>query len=127
MPAKQSAGASRSGQQAGSSRRQPSYDSEEGSSDPFESEEEREDTTRRQSGQRAQQQQQQQQPSGGAGAEKTIPKNLLTRVLHEFFEKDATRVSRDANAAVGKYIDTFVREAIARAAVEKRSGFLEVS
>jgi hypothetical protein len=58
--------------------------------------------------------------------EKTIPKNLLTRVLHEFFEKDATRISRDANGAVGRYVDVFVREAIARTAVEKRSGFLEV-
>lgn len=58
--------------------------------------------------------------------EKTIPQNLLTRILHDLFEKDATRVSRDANAAVGKYVDVFVREAIARTAVEKRSGFLEV-
>ena len=58
--------------------------------------------------------------------EKTIPADLLTRLLHEFFEKDATRVSRDANAAVGKYVDVFVREAIARTAVEKRGGFLEV-
>lgn len=58
--------------------------------------------------------------------EKTIPGDLLTRLLHEFFEKDATRISRDANAAVGKYVDVFVREAIARTAVEKRGGFLEV-
>ncbi|KZZ98510.1 CENP-S complex, centromere protein X [Moelleriella libera RCEF 2490] len=58
--------------------------------------------------------------------EKTIPKDLLTRILHEFFSKDATRISRDANAAVGKYMDIFVREAIARAAVEKSAGFLEV-
>jgi centromere protein X len=59
--------------------------------------------------------------------EKTIPKELLTRLLHEFFAKDATRLSRDANAAVGKYVDVFVREAIARTAVEKQGGFLEVS
>lgn len=59
--------------------------------------------------------------------EKTIPKELLTRMLHEFFAKDATRISRDANAAVGKYVDVFVREAIARTAVEKQGGFLEVS
>ncbi|KAJ6441857.1 hypothetical protein O9K51_05408 [Purpureocillium lavendulum] len=59
--------------------------------------------------------------------DKTIPRELLTRVLHEFFAKDATRISRDANAAVGKYVDVFVREAIARAAVDKRGGFLEVS
>ncbi|KAG5925032.1 hypothetical protein E4U42_004483 [Claviceps africana] len=61
-----------------------------------------------------------------AAPEKSIPKDLLTRVLHEFFTKDATRISRDANAAVGKYMDIFVREAIARAAVEKNAGFLEV-
>ncbi|RDA83805.1 hypothetical protein CP532_4606, partial [Ophiocordyceps camponoti-leonardi (nom. inval.)] len=58
--------------------------------------------------------------------EKTIPRDLLTRVLHEFFAKDATRISRDANAAVGKYVDVFVREAIVRAAVDKKGGFLEV-
>ncbi|RDA94796.1 hypothetical protein CP533_4260 [Ophiocordyceps camponoti-saundersi (nom. inval.)] len=58
--------------------------------------------------------------------EKTIPRDLLTRVLHEFFAKDATRISRDANAAVGKYFDVFVREAIVRAAVDKKRGFLEV-
>lgn len=59
--------------------------------------------------------------------DKTIPRDLLTRLLHEFFAKDATRISKDANAAVGKYVDVFVREAIARTAVEKRGGFLEVS
>jgi solute carrier family 25 (adenine nucleotide translocator) protein 4/5/6/31 len=58
--------------------------------------------------------------------DKTIPPDLLTRLLHEFFAKDATRISRDANAAAGKYFDVFVREAIARAAVEKNVGFLEV-
>ncbi|KAI1425568.1 CENP-S associating centromere protein X-domain-containing protein [Xylaria sp. FL1777] len=57
---------------------------------------------------------------------KTIPPELLTRVLHEFFEKDGTRISKDANKAVAKYMDIFVREAIARTAVEKGSGFLEV-
>jgi centromere protein X len=60
------------------------------------------------------------------GPEKSIPRDLLTRVLHEFFAKDATRISRDGNAAVAKYMDVFVREAIARAAVERKGGFLEV-
>ncbi|KAK0389797.1 hypothetical protein NLU13_3370 [Sarocladium strictum] len=64
--------------------------------------------------------------AGSEEAEKTIPKELLTRLLHEFFAKDATRMSKDANAAVGKYVDIFVREAIARTAVEKQGGFLEV-
>ncbi len=58
---------------------------------------------------------------------KTIPPELLTRILHEFFEKDGTRISKDANKAMAKYMDIFVREAIARTAVEKGSGFLEVS
>ncbi|KAM7203964.1 centromere X protein [Rhypophila sp. PSN 637] len=58
---------------------------------------------------------------------KTIPPELLTRLLHAFFEKDETRITRDANDAVAKYVDVFVREAIARAAVERRGGgFLEV-
>ncbi|XXG96995.1 hypothetical protein Hte_003288 [Hypoxylon texense] len=57
---------------------------------------------------------------------KTIPPELLTHVLHRFFEKDGTRVSKDANAAVAKYMDIFVREAIARTVVEKEKGFLEV-
>jgi centromere protein X len=59
-------------------------------------------------------------------AQKTIPPELLTRLLHEFFEKDGTRISKDANKAVAKYMDVFVRETIARTAVEKESGFLEV-
>ncbi|KAI0399222.1 CENP-S associating centromere protein X-domain-containing protein [Xylaria palmicola] len=59
-------------------------------------------------------------------SKKTIPPELLTRILHEFFEKDGTRISKDANKAVAKYMDIFVREAIARTAVEKGSGFLEV-
>ncbi|RYP93752.1 hypothetical protein DL770_000124 [Monosporascus sp. CRB-9-2] len=59
-------------------------------------------------------------------APETIPPDLLTRLLHEFFEKEGTRISKDANAAVTKYMDIFVRETIARTAVEKESGFLEV-
>lgn len=63
---------------------------------------------------------------GGGEPEKSIPRDLLTRILHDMFARDATRISRDANAAVAKYVDVFVREAIARAAVDKRGGFLEV-
>ncbi|KAK2037355.1 hypothetical protein LZ31DRAFT_481497 [Colletotrichum somersetense] len=58
--------------------------------------------------------------------ENTIPPELLTRLLHEFFEKDDTRLSKDANAAAGKYMDVFVREAIARCIHERPGGFLEV-
>ena len=44
-------------------------------------------------------------------------------------------MGKDANALVGKYMETFVREALARAALERESaegrevgpGFLEVS
>lgn len=57
---------------------------------------------------------------------KTIPPDLLTRILAEFFEKDGTRITRDANTAVAKYMDIFVKEAIARAAAERNGGFLEV-
>ncbi|PHH79702.1 hypothetical protein CDD82_2212 [Ophiocordyceps australis] len=68
--------------------------------------------------------------AGSAGKplepEKSIPKELLTRLLHEMFAKEATRISRDANSAAGKYLDVFVREAIARAAVDKNGDFLEV-
>lgn len=56
-----------------------------------------------------------------------IPPELLTRILHEFFEQEGTRITRDANEAVARYVDVFVREAIARAAVEREGGFLEVS
>ncbi|ROV97431.1 hypothetical protein VMCG_06920 [Cytospora schulzeri] len=58
--------------------------------------------------------------------EKTIPPELLTRVLHEFFENDGTRITKDANSSVAKYMDIFVKEAIARAAAERDGGFLEV-
>lgn len=57
----------------------------------------------------------------------TIPPGLLTRLLHEFFEEDTTRITKDANDAVAKYVDVFVREAIARTALEGRGAFLEVS
>ncbi|KAK1723212.1 hypothetical protein CaCOL14_001113 [Colletotrichum acutatum] len=60
------------------------------------------------------------------GPDNTIPPELLTRLLHEFFEKDDTRLSKDANLAAGKYMDIFVREAIARCVHERPGGFLEV-
>ncbi|KAK3304713.1 CENP-S associating centromere protein X-domain-containing protein [Chaetomium strumarium] len=55
-----------------------------------------------------------------------IPPELLTRILYEFFEREGTRITKDANSAVARYVDVFVREAIARAAVEREGGFLEV-
>ncbi|KAI9829880.1 MAG: hypothetical protein M1838_005851 [Thelocarpon superellum] len=50
----------------------------------------------------------------------TIPSKLLTKIMHEFFEDERTRMSKDADAVVGKYMETFVREALARAAFERR-------
>lgn len=77
-----------------------------------------------------------QEEEGGEEGEKAqIPALLLTRLLHEFFQRgqeegrgrSTTRITRDANAAVARYMDVFVREAIARAAAVRDGGFLEVS
>lgn len=64
----------------------------------------------------------------------TIPPELLTKILHEFFQQEGTRMSKDAGLAIGKYMETFVREAIARASFERQQAegetgdnFLEVS
>lgn len=118
MPPKQASGSARA-RPKGSKNKRPSAAAAQAaeSSDPFESPDDREDEGGREEVGRAEEE---------AEPEKSIPRDLLTRVLHEFFAKDATRISRDANAAVGKYVDVFVREAIARAAVDKRGGFLEV-
>lgn len=48
-----------------------------------------------------------------------IPPKLLTKLLHHHFEHDKTRIGKDANALLGKYMETFVREALARAAYER--------
>ncbi|KAF4338840.1 Centromere X [Fusarium beomiforme] len=120
MPPKQTSGTGRGRPKATTTKaaRAPEPESEPQSSNPFELSDHDHDRTR---------------PSTREAhviedeePDKTIPPELLTRLLHEFFAKDATRISRDANAAVGKYFDVFVREAIARAAVEKEGGFLEV-
>ena len=49
----------------------------------------------------------------------TIPPLLLTKLLHHHFSDEQTRIGKDANAVVGKYMDTFVREILARAAFER--------
>lgn len=51
--------------------------------------------------------------------------------MHELFAEPNTRISKEANKAVGKYMDTFVREAIARVRYTERGsgrggGFWEV-
>lgn len=58
--------------------------------------------------------------------QKTVPPALLTRLLHEFFKKEGTRLTKDANAAVARYMDVFIREAVARSSAEREGGFLEV-
>lgn len=62
-----------------------------------------------------------------------IPPEPLTKLLHECF-KEGTRIRSDASVAVGRYMEIFVREALARAAflrVEAEhgggDGVLEVS
>jgi hypothetical protein len=61
-----------------------------------------------------------------------IPPALLTTLLHQFMS-DEMRISKGADKAVGKYMETFVREAVARAAFERAGekelggGFMEVS
>ncbi|KAJ5126550.1 Histone-fold [Penicillium atrosanguineum] len=73
-----------------------------------------------------------------ASSDPKIPPKLLTRLLHHHFQKEKTKVAKDANEVVAKYVDVFVREAIARAAYERAEtdvaggvrsigdGFLEV-
>ena len=69
-------------------------------------------------------------PTATHDAPPTIPPKLLTKLLHHHFADEKTRLSKDANAIVGKYMETFVREALARAAFERREvgggDFLEV-
>jgi centromere protein X len=54
-------------------------------------------------------------------------------LLHELFTDDGTRISKGVDRVVGKFMETFVREAIARAAFERQGenvrvggGFMEV-
>lgn len=65
------------------------------------------------------------------GERATIPSDLVTRLLHEFMS-EGMKISKRADKATGMYVETFVREAIARAAFERAEvgggdGFLEVS
>lgn len=62
-----------------------------------------------------------------------LPHKLLTTLLHHHFERDDTRIAKDASKLVGKYVEVFVKEAIARAGFERQeagadgeAGFLEV-
>lgn len=51
-----------------------------------------------------------------------IPAELLTVLLHSFFKKEGTRIGKEANRAVGMYMETFVREALARGAWIREEG-----
>lgn len=58
-------------------------------------------------------------PSSTQEPPPTIPPALLTKLLHHHFKDDKMRIGKEANGLVGKYLETFVREAIARAAFER--------
>lgn len=55
-----------------------------------------------------------------------IPLDLLNVLLHQFYKEPNTRMSKDANKAVGRYMETFVREALARVAYKKGGGEMGV-
>ncbi|KAF2396440.1 hypothetical protein EJ06DRAFT_240110 [Trichodelitschia bisporula] len=50
-----------------------------------------------------------------------IPEKLLARLLRDGFEDEGTKIGAEAMSVVGKYVETFVREAIARAMEERRA------
>ena len=55
-----------------------------------------------------------------------IPPALLTRLFYHFFEhNDRTRMTPEARFVAGKYIETFTREAIARAALERSNAIVQ--
>ncbi|CAK7207649.1 hypothetical protein SEUCBS139899_010460 [Sporothrix eucalyptigena] len=61
---------------------------------------------------------------------KSLPPALLARVLHHFFQNPGgttTRLTQDAHASVNKYMEIFIREAVARSVAERGNGsFLDV-
>lgn len=54
-----------------------------------------------------------------------IPAPLLARLLHENFEDSNTQIQKGAMNLVGKYMDIFVREALARAKHERENSVKE--
>ncbi|KAK7627536.1 hypothetical protein IWX50DRAFT_613467 [Phyllosticta citricarpa] len=73
----------------------------------------------------------------GATAKDPIPAKLLNALLHEEFEDKEMRIGKEAMAVTQKYVETFVREALARAMIGRQTeeesvggagdGFLQVS
>jgi histone H3/H4 len=59
-------------------------------------------------------------PAAAIGSKKDdiplLPSALITRLLHESFEDKSTKIGKEANALTARYLDLFVREAVARAA-----------
>lgn len=49
-----------------------------------------------------------------------LPAPLLTRLLHESFDDKQMKISKDANTLTARYLDIFVREAVARAALAQK-------
>ncbi|KAK3109924.1 hypothetical protein LTR53_016319, partial [Teratosphaeriaceae sp. CCFEE 6253] len=50
----------------------------------------------------------------------SIPQPLLIRLLHEHFSESETKIDKHAVRVLQKYLEVFVREAIARTAMQKR-------
>ena len=50
----------------------------------------------------------------------TIPQPLLVRLLHEHFADKTTKIDKNAIQVLQKYFEVFIRETIARAALQKR-------
>ena len=76
-------------------------------------------------------------PGPGAEADEDVnvppvmPEKLLTALLYSHFQQAETKLGREARGLVGRYVETFVREAVARAIVERKGvagggDFLEV-
>ncbi|KAL2809310.1 CENP-S associating centromere protein X-domain-containing protein [Aspergillus granulosus] len=63
-----------------------------------------------------------QDPEDVISSEPLIPQKLLTKLVYHHFRNEKTKIAKDANAVVAKYIDIFVREAVARAAFERAEG-----
>jgi hypothetical protein len=59
------------------------------------------------------------QPAPQLPEEDIIPRNLLQRLLHEGFDDKDMGIQRGAMELTAKYMNTFVREAIARAQFER--------
>ncbi|KAK7534944.1 CENP-S associating centromere protein X-domain-containing protein [Phyllosticta citribraziliensis] len=72
----------------------------------------------------------------GATAKDPIPAKLLNALLHEGLEDKEVRIGKEAMAVTQKYVETFVREALARAMIGRQTeeeslggagdGFLQV-